>query len=268
MTPSDLQAVVLLGGKGTRIAALHPGIPKALVPVLGRPFLEWQLDALSALGIIRVHLAAGHLADVLSAWLSTSLPPRFATLDITLSVEPAPLGTAGALLHALPTLPPDAATLFVLNGDTLFPGLTPALFASILARAAALPPDAAHLLVAPIDHPDRYGLVDFDPVTGLVAAFREKAPATTGHINAGAYLFPTALLRTLPPPSPATPLSMETDLFPTLVASRRLYAHPIPPPLLDMGTPDGLSALSSHLSSNRVKNASPAPQTPIPEIRR
>lgn len=241
-------AVVLLGGKGTRIAALHPGIPKALVPVLGRPFLEWQLDALAALGITRIHLAAGHLADRLSDYLSTALPPRFASLDITLSVEPAPLGTAGALLHALPALPPHASTLFVLNGDTLFPALSPGLFASILSRTAALPPDAAHLLVAPIDHPDRYGLVDFDPATGLVAAFREKAPATTGHINAGAYLFPTALLRTLPPPSPATPLSMETDLFPTLVAARRLYAHPIPPPLLDMGTPDGLSALESALS--------------------
>ena len=112
-------AVILLGGKGTRIAALHPDIPKALVPVLGRPFLEWQLDALSALGITRIHLAAGHLADRLSDWLSTALPPRFSALDITLSVEPAPLGTAGALLHALPSLTPDASTLFVLNGDTL-----------------------------------------------------------------------------------------------------------------------------------------------------
>ncbi len=245
-------AVILLGGKGTRIAALHPGIPKALVPVLGRPFLEWQLDALSALGISRIHLAAGHLAGHLSSYLSTAIPPRFHSLRLTLSVEPAPLGTAGALLHALPSLPAETATLFVLNGDTLFPSLTPSLFSSILTRAAALPPAAAHLLVAPIDHPDRYGLVDFDPATGLVAAFREKAPAAAGHINAGAYLFPASLLRTFPPPIPSSPLSMETDLFPTLVAARRLYAHPIPPPLLDMGTPDGLSALSSHLSSPRT----------------
>lgn len=242
-------AVILLGGKGTRIAAAFPDRPKALVPVLGRPFLKWQLDAISALGVTRVVLAAGHMADRLADWLSTALPPRFAALDISLTVEPAPLGTGGALLHALPSLPADAPRVLVLNGDTLFPGLTPALFAAILDRADALPADAAHLLVAPVDHPDRYGLVDFSPSTSLVAAFREKAVQSSGYINAGAYLFPLSLLRTLPPPSPSAPLSMETGIFPALVAASRLYAHPIPPPLLDMGTPSGLSALSDYLSA-------------------
>lgn len=244
-------AVILLGGRGTRIAAAYPDRPKALVPVIGRPFIEWQLDALAALGIRRIVLAAGHMADRLADWLSASLPSRFKALDIALAVEPAPLGTAGALLHALPVLPPGAAHVFVLNGDTLFPGLVPGLFDAILARAGALPPDAAHLLVAPIDHPDRYGIVDFASDTGRVTAFREKAPADSGYINAGAYLFPASLLRALPPATPEAPLSMENDLFPSLVAASRLYAHPIPPPLLDMGTPEGLEALADYLAKEQ-----------------
>jgi len=248
-SPGIPPALVLLGGKGTRIAAAFPDRPKALVPVLGRPFLEWQLDALSALGPTRVVLAAGHLANVLSGYLATSLPPRFSGLSVTLSVEPAPLGTGGAVLHALPLLPPDAPFLLVLNGDTLFPSLSPGLFRDILARAAAAPPGSAHLLVAPIQTPDRYGTVEFDPASELVTAFREKSLRASGYVNAGAYLFPLPLLRTLPPPTPNAPLSMETAVFPSLVAARRLYAHPIPPPLLDMGTPDGLAALSAYLAS-------------------
>ena len=64
------QAVILLGGKGTRIAERFPDRPKCLVPVAGRPFLEWQLDWLKRNGVVRVLLAAGHLADVLEAHLA------------------------------------------------------------------------------------------------------------------------------------------------------------------------------------------------------
>ena len=63
-------AIILLGGKGTRIAAHFPDRPKCLVPVAGRPFLEWQFDWLRRNGICRVLLAAGHLADVLADYLA------------------------------------------------------------------------------------------------------------------------------------------------------------------------------------------------------
>ena len=244
-------AVVLLGGKGTRIAGTFPDRPKALVPVLDRPFLEWQLDCLATWGFTRIILAAGHMADRLSDWLDFSLPERFRVLGISLSVEPAPLGTAGALLHALPQIPQEAPRLFAVNGDTLFPALDTARLDAILGKIDASPPDAAHLFVAPIEKPDRYGTVEFDGESGRVTAFREKHPVPSGFVNAGGYLFPVASLRNLLPLASDSPLSMERDVFPALVVSRTLYAHPIPPPLLDMGTPEGLAALSGFLDAAR-----------------
>lgn len=112
------QAVILLGGKGTRLAAQFPDRPKCLVPVAGRPFLEWQFDWLKRNGIVRVLLAAGHLADVLDRYLAARPTDG---LDIVLSREPAPLGTGGALKFVEPRLASDPVLVF--NGDSLTPRL-------------------------------------------------------------------------------------------------------------------------------------------------
>ena len=112
------QAVILLGGKGTRIQSLYADRPKCLVPVAGKPFLLWQMEWLQAAGFERVHLAAGYMADVLISWLETH---PFADMYITLSVEEQPLGTGGALLYARDYL--EDETFFVLNGDSLAPKL-------------------------------------------------------------------------------------------------------------------------------------------------
>ena len=115
MTP---QVVILLGGQGTRLAAQFPDRPKCLVPVAGRPFLEWQLDWLKKNGITRVLLAAGYQADVLERYLAARKPDG---LDIVLSREPEPLGTGGALKFVEPQLAGDP--VLVLNGDSLVPNL-------------------------------------------------------------------------------------------------------------------------------------------------
>ena len=112
------QAVILLGGKGTRIAARFPDLPKALVPVHGRPFLEWQFDWLRQNGIGQILLAAGHKADVLEDYLAARPADG---LRIRLSREPEPLGTGGALKFVEPQLASDP--VLVLNGDSLVPHL-------------------------------------------------------------------------------------------------------------------------------------------------
>ena len=112
------QAVILLGGQGTRLAAQFPDLPKCLVPVAGRPFLEWQLDWLKRNGIRRVLLAAGHKAEVLEKHLAGRPADE---LDLFLSREPAPLGTGGALKFVEPQLATDP--VLVLNGDSLLPNL-------------------------------------------------------------------------------------------------------------------------------------------------
>ena len=236
------QAVILLGGKGTRLAAQFPDRPKCLVPVAGRPFLEWQLDWLKRNGAVRVLLAAGHLADVLEAHLAARPADG---LEIVLSREPAPLGTGGALKYVEPQLVSDP--VFVVNGDSLAPNLDfstlwktgRGFFRTVEKRW----PGCAALLVAPIENAGRYGTVEFDP-DGYATAFREKADRAAGFVNAGLYLLPRSVVADIPA---GKAVSLETEIFPALAARRRLVAIPIPPPLLDMGTPDGLAAMAAFL---------------------
>ena len=236
------QAVILLGGKGTRLAAQFPDRPKCLVPVAGRPFLEWQFDWLKRNGIVRILLAAGHLADVLDRYLAARPTDG---LDIVLSREPAPLGTGGALKFVEPRLASDPVLVF--NGDSL----TPRLDFSTLWKTGhgffhTVEKKFTHcgkILVAPIENAGRYGTVESDP-DGYVTAFREKADRAAGFVNAGIYLLPRDIIAGIPA---GQAVSIETEIFPALAAQRRLVAIPIPPPLLDMGTPDGLAAMEKFL---------------------
>ena len=276
------QAVILLGGRGTRIAAQFPDRPKCLVPVGGKPFLERQFDWLRANGIAEVLLAAGHMAERIEAHLAARPPDA---LRIALSREPTPLGTGGALRFIEPQLASDP--VLVLNGDSLAPNLDvstpwknlPGFFHAVENMSGIFPrygkfsdgfstlwkkvfhavenpdgffhavekyfPRCATLFVAPIEEAGRYGTVEFD-ADGFITAFREKADRTGGFVNAGIYLLPRDILAALPA---GQPVSLETEIFPSLAAQRRLAVLPCPPPLLDMGTPEGLTAMEQFLRS-------------------
>ncbi len=236
------QAVILLGGKGTRLAARFPDRPKCLVPVAGRPFLEWQLDWLRKNGVVRILLAAGHMADVLEKHLAARAADG---LLISLAREPEPLGTGGALKFAEPRLASDP--VLVLNGDSLVPRLEFSTqwktFGGFFHTMEKKFPQCGKIFVAPIGDPGRYGTVEFD-ADGFVTAFREKAERAAGYVNTGIYLLPRGILAAIPP---GKAVSLETEIFPALAAQRKLVALPAPPPLLDMGTPDGLAQMEAFL---------------------
>jgi len=254
-----MQAVILCGGKGTRLSTLYADRPKALVPIAGRPFLTWQLEWLARGGVTAVHLAAGHLADVLGAWLQAQAGGqksadserqsgfRFQVagfwLRCTLSTEPAPLGTGGGLKYVEPQLCSDP--FLVLNGDSLMPRLD---FPALLHAHAAFsrpwkPTGAATLAVTRIAEAGRYGTVEFDGAH-RITAFREKASRTEGCINGGVYLMDRSLLAAI---EPGKNVSLESDTFPVLAAAGRLQAVEFPQPLLDMGTPEGIRAMEDFL---------------------
>ena len=95
-----MDAVILVGGKGTRLATVVNDVPKPLAPVHGRPFLDYVLDYLQASGqVSRFILATGHMADKVEAHYGAS----YRGIDIVYSREHTPLGTGGALLNAAPT---------------------------------------------------------------------------------------------------------------------------------------------------------------------
>src|ERR1700752_1706335 len=110
---SEIDAVVLVGGQGTRLRAVVADRPKPLAEVAGRPFLAYVLDSLGAAGVSRVTLCTGYRAEMVQA----TFGPRYGSMHLAFSPEAQPLGTAGALLVALPTL--TSRTILVANGDSL-----------------------------------------------------------------------------------------------------------------------------------------------------
>ena len=236
-----MQAIILCGGKGTRLSTLYADRPKILVPIAGRPFLAWQLEWLERASITDVHFAAGYKAEVLSAYV--------AGVGRSLSTEPAPLGTGGGLKFVEPWIRSDP--FLVLNGDSLSPNLD---FVKLMeahqhrppaVASEALPRCAVTIAVTRIEEAGRYGTVEFDN-SGLVTAFREKAQRESGWINAGVYLIDQDILAFIPPDRN---VSLETDLFPDLVRRGLVRACPIAPPMLDMGTPEGIAAMEEYLQA-------------------
>lgn len=213
------QAVVLAGGLGTRLGALTADTPKPLLPVGGRPFLDWVAGNLERQGVEEIVLTIGYRADAFEAWVA-----RWSeTLDVRTFVEESALGTGGALPLLAPEL--DDA-FFVLNGDTLFD--------APLARLARLRADEAALgAVALRSVPDvlRYGEVVLDG--SRVLAFREKGGAGPGLINGGVYALTRDAVALL-----GTPASIEADLLPRLVARDALVGLPSDGFFIDIGVPE------------------------------
>ena len=130
----SLPVAVLAGGLATRLRPLTAQLPKALLPIAGRPFIFHQLELLRHQGIEQVVLCLGHRGEQIRAAVETALPPGLA---VRYSFDgPQPLGTAGALRKALPLL---GAQFFVLYGDSYLPcALSPIADAYRAARCAAL----------------------------------------------------------------------------------------------------------------------------------
>ncbi len=234
-----LQAIILLGGLGSRISRLFPDRPKALIPVAGQPFLERQIDWLSSLGIANIHLAAGHLAEAISAWAQAR---RADKLQLTHSAEPRPLGTAGGLKFIEAHV--QSNPFLLLNGDSLLPKLDLAALQLAQRRGGGL----ATLALAQVATAQRYGAISCD-AQDRINAFHEKSSAAAGWVNAGVYLMSKAIFGWI---EPDKKLALETDIFPRLAAQRLLTACRVPEPLLDMGTPAGLANMERYF-----KNAPP-----------
>jgi len=234
-------AVVLAGGRGTRLASVVADRPKPLAPVDGEPFLNRLLDQLAAAGCARVVLCTGHLGEQIEAELGR----EHAGMVLCYSREERPLGTGGALRLALPLLA-DPAVL-VLNGDSY----VDVDLAGFVARARHR--GRAALLAVAVADTLRYGRLEFaaTPDAGatgdasLVVGLREKGVPGPGAINAGIYWLPRLVLAGLPA---GEPLSFETDVLPQLVATG-LPAERHEAPFLDIGVPADYAAAADFFAA-------------------
>jgi D-glycero-alpha-D-manno-heptose 1-phosphate guanylyltransferase len=227
-------AVILAGGFGTRLHSVLKDRPKVLAPVAGRPFLVYLLDQLRLGGIRRVVLCLGYLAEQ----IETEFGDSYRGLELIYSFEPEPLGTAGALRHALPLL--DADLVLVANGDSWCPFDTTVFYAWHRARRAS-----ASIWLARVEDTRHFGRVQTDGV-GHIVRFQEKATSSVpGWANAGVYLLPRELIAEIPTDKA---ISIERDIFPDWI-ERGLFGFPGSGEFLDIGTPESLAAAETLLTT-------------------
>jgi NDP-sugar pyrophosphorylase family protein len=234
----SVDVVVLAGGLGTRLGAVLPELPKILAPIAGRPFLDYLLEWLAGQGSRRVILALGSRAGAVLRHLEAH---SFKPLEIVTAVEPHPLGTAGAIGFALPSLASDP--VLVMNGDTLVDADLTAFVTSHRRDGAA-----ASVLCARVAHPQRYGSVEIDSA-GKVARFREKnSTAAPSWVNAGVYLFNRSVLTAI---AKLERGSLERDVLEAMPAGS-IHAFKSPGRFLDIGTPESFDTAAAFLEDRSV----------------
>lgn len=221
----DVDAVVLVGGQGTRLRPLTLSAPKPMLPTAGVPFLEHLLSRIRGVGIRHVVLGTSYKAQTFTDYFGDG--SAFG-LDIEYLVEDEPLGTGGAIRHVAPAL--RSETVMVFNGDILS-GVNLSELLTTHEQAAA---DATLHLVKVAD-PRAFGSVPTDP-DGRVQAFLEKTDnPPTDQINAGCYVFKRSVIDEIPA---GRPVSVERDTFPGLLSGgARVFGHVDTTYWLDLGTP-------------------------------
>jgi len=228
------EAIVLAGGLGTRLRGHLDGLPKALAPVAGRPFLAHLLDQLEREGIRRVILATGHLATQ----VRDSIGTRWGAMSVEHSVEATPLGTGGALRLAAAQLQGEG--VHVANGDTFLRFELAALERAVREADAAM-----GLALAQVDDVARYGAVLVRD--GRAVAFQEKGGSGPGWINAGSYFLTPAALAALPAIEGAW--SFEEESLRPAAAAGRLVAYGDTRDFIDIGVPADLARAQTLLAA-------------------
>ncbi|WP_419926494.1 sugar phosphate nucleotidyltransferase [Candidatus Poriferisocius sp.] len=233
-----MDAVVLVGGFGTRLRPLTLTRPKQMLPVVDRPMIEHVVGRLGQQGVTRAVLSLGYRPDAFEA----AYPQRrCAGVELVYAVEPEPLDTAGAIGFAARTA--DVQDTFIaVNGDVInrFPLI------DLLAthrRASA----QATIALAPVADPSRYGVVVCDP-DGRVRAFLEKPPAEqapSNQISVGIYALEPSALGSVPEGARA---SIEREVFPRLVDQGEMYAVSWEGFWVDAGTPEAYLEVQLALS--------------------
>jgi len=252
MPREPLEAIVLVGGQGTRLRPLTLSTPKPLLPTAGVPFLAHLLARAAAGGVTHVVLATCYKADMFASSLGEG--SAFG-LSIDYVTEDVPLDTAGAIRNAASSLRGTGAAdpVVVLNSDILSGHDLDAQVDLHIKTDAAV---TLHLVE--VADPSRFGVVPTDS-SRRVTAFLEKTPnPVTNHINAGCYVFRRDVIAQIPA---GRRVSVERETFPGLIESGALVmGYPESAYWLDVGTPQTFARGSCDLVLGRL----PAPAVPGP----
>ncbi len=243
VNPAKVDAVILVGGQGTRLRPLTLSAPKPMLPTAGLPFLTHLLSRIAEAGIEHVVLGTSYKSGVFESEFGDGSKLG---LQIEYVTETEPLGTGGGIANVAPKLRHDTAMVF--NGDVLS-GADLRELLDYHERNAA---DVTLHLVR-VGDPRAFGCVPTD-ADGVVTAFLEKTQdPPTDQINAGCYVFRREVIETIPK---GRPLSVERDVFPRLLSDGlRVCGYVDTTYWRDMGTPEDFVRGSADL----VRGIAPSP---------
>ncbi len=237
-----MKAVILAGGKGTRLGKLTHDIPKPMIPLLGKPLLEYHIEWCKRYGIEEVILIVNHLKEPILQHFGDG--SGFG-IKISYFEESAPLGTVGGIKEIEHQLTDD---FLVLYGDVLID-----LDLERLLHFHRAKKSEATLVVHPNDHPYDSDLVELDKEERIIAVLpkpHEEGVFYHNMVNAAVYLFSPKVLKHLPKGKKA---DFGKDIFPKLYKGVAMYGYNTTEYLKDMGTPDRLAQVESDVKSGKVK---------------
>ena len=241
-----LEAILLVGGQGTRLRPLTISTPKPMLPVAGFACTEHQVALARAAGVSRIVLGTSYRAEVFEDHFGHG---ENVGVEMIYAVEEEPLGTGGAIRNAAAYLtcgPNDPVVVF--NGDVLT-GLD---IAGLVQKWRDADADVA-LYLTRVEDPRPYGLVPTDS-SGRVKVFLEK-PTTpeeivTDQINAGCYIFKRSVIDSIPT---GRPVSVERETFPELLADGRMVIGVVDDGYwLDLGNPLAFAKGSADLVTGKA----------------
>jgi NDP-sugar pyrophosphorylase family protein len=236
-----MKAILLAGGKGTRLRPLTLHTPKPIVPIFDRPFLSYQIALLKQLPeidevILSLNYQPRRLEETLGDGAGMGMRLRYV-------VEPSPLGTGGAIRYAAQGVDD---TLVVFNGDVMTSVDVAAVVRLHRERQAS-----ATIVLTPVPNPAAYGLVETE-ADGSVRRFLEKPTAdqiTCDTINAGIYVLEPRTFDRIPKDAP---YSIERGYFPSLVADRETFVAYVDRGYwIDIGTPEKYQDVHRHIFDGR-----------------
>lgn len=256
-----MKVVIMAGGKGTRIASVKSDVPKPMIPICGKPILEWQIESLKASGLTDITFVIGYLGHIIQDYFEDG--SKFG-VKISYFVEEAPLGTAGALFK-MPELTED---FLLLCGDVIldvdfnrfieFHKKNQA-WASVMAHPNGHPYDSS-LLVTEILPPQVPGGNPVD--THRVVKWMNKEDERLyykNRVNAGIEIISPELLKEtmkhFVPRHLETPekIDLDRDVLKPNITSGKIFAYDTPEYIKDMGTPDRYYEVEKDIRTGKVK---------------
>jgi NDP-sugar pyrophosphorylase family protein len=238
-----VHAIILAGGLGTRLRPKTLTIPKSMVPVLGRPYLYYQLDYLRRQGIPKALLLVGYLGEQIKEYFGTGVALG---MELNYSQERELLGTGGALKLAHNKIADD---FFVIYGDSFLP-IDYADFERAFRRAGTEGMISVYR--------DNSGVTTVKgnvalSADGLIARYNKtKGAVGLPYVEAGVLAFRREVLKRIPP---GEIVSLEKDIYPTLIRARQLAAYVTGTRFFDIGTEKRIKDMEAWLKHDYLKDA-------------